>query len=263
MSRLGRACALAVLLVVGWATAVRAEEGQVEPDRPDVTNSAKTVPPGVFQLESGVEYSRTSRGGGAVERRFGTEAVGRAGVVDRLELQFGWEPLVHVTGADGDTGVGDLTASLKYVVVTPRADSPWPSIGIQPLVKFPAAEEPIGSGRTDFALLGLASFDLPAGFGLDVNAGVAAIGQGRPSGYLIQALTSASLSVDVGAASPFVELFYGSRDERGGRDHVGLDAGVIYRVTRRVALDAAVETSLAGAGPDWAVRAGVSVRFGK
>ncbi|MBI2204569.1 MAG: hypothetical protein HYU41_12035 [Candidatus Rokubacteria bacterium] len=100
-------------------------------------------------------------------------------------------------------------------------------------------------------------------FGLDVNAGVAAIGQGRPSGYLIQALTSAALSLEPGNTSPYIEIFYASRDAREGRDNLGLDVGVLYRLTKRVALDAAVETSVAGAGPDWALRAGVSVRFGR
>jgi hypothetical protein len=44
---------------------------------------------------------------------------------------------------------------------------------------------------------------------------------------------------------------------------VGADVGVVYRVTSRVALDAAVQTSLAGNGPDRAFRAGVTVRFGR
>jgi hypothetical protein len=41
-----------------------------------------------------------------------------------------------------------------------------------------------------------------------------------------------------------------------------LDLGVIWRPTRNVALDASAVTALAGRGPDWALRAGVSVRFG-
>jgi hypothetical protein len=38
---------------------------------------------------------------------------------------------------------------------------------------------------------------------------------------------------------------------------------VIYLLTRRVALDAAVETTLTGQGPDYAFRAGFSVRLGR
>jgi hypothetical protein len=61
----------------------------------------------------------------------------------------------------------------------------------------------------------------------------------------------------------FTDLFYATRDERQGRDGLLLDAGVIWRPTPDVALDASVVTSLAGRGPDWALRGGVSVRFGR
>ena len=61
-------------------------------------------------------------------------------------------------------------------------------------------------------------------------------------------------------ASP---LFFGSREARDGRHTLGLDAGLIYLLSRRVALDAGVETSLNGQGPDIAFRAGLTVRLGR
>jgi len=51
--------------------------------------------------------------------------------------------------------------------------------------------------------------------------------------------------------------------ERGAHESVGFDAGVQFFVTPRLALDAAGQTSLAGPGPDYAFRAGLSVRFGR
>ena len=50
---------------------------------------------------------------------------------------------------------------------------------------------------------------------------------------------------------------------RGDRYGVVLDAGVLWRPTRDLALDLSAVTSLAGSGPDWLVRAGVSVRSGR
>jgi len=74
----------------------------------------------------------------------------------------------------------------------------------------------------------------------------------------------AGLSRDVTqGVTLFTDLVYTSRDERDGRDTVILDAGVMYRPARNVALDASVVTSLAGAAPDWTVRAGLSVRFSR
>ncbi len=42
-----------------------------------------------------------------------------------------------------------------------------------------------------------------------------------------------------------------------------LDTGVVFLLIRRVALDAAVQTSLTDCGPDHALRAGASMRFGR
>lgn len=59
-------------------------------------------------------------------------------------------------------------------------------------MKVPIAGAPLG-------------FDLPGHLVLDVNAGLAAVGQLRPGGYLLPALTTASLSREVTEAlSAFV-----------------------------------------------------------
>jgi hypothetical protein len=86
----------------------------------------------------------------------------------------------------------------------------------------------------------------------------------RPKGYLVQSAASAALGLDIGERwSTFAEVFYTSAAEHGARDSVGFDAGVQFFVTQRIALDAAGQTSLAGPGPDYLFRAGLSVRFGR
>ncbi|HET9489647.1 MAG TPA: hypothetical protein VFR64_07835 [Methylomirabilota bacterium] len=133
-----------------------------------------------------------------------------------------------------------------------------PSLGVLPFVKLPLASAPIGSERVE-----LASMDLPWALALDANAGVAAVGQRRPDGFVVQGLTSASLARRVlERLTVFGELSFASRDQHDGRDRLGADVGVGILVTRALALDGAVETTLRGDGPDYAVRAGLSVRFG-
>ncbi len=110
----------------------------------------------------------------------------------------------------------------------------------------------------------LLSQNLPGQLSLDANAGLVAVGQREPNGFLLQVLASASLAYAVTKhLSPFVELFFASKDERHGRETVGVDGGVMYLLTRRIALDAAVRTTVAGQGPDYALLAGVSLRFGR
>lgn len=253
-------CAALLLCAAGVARA----DGEISTDRPDVSDNTKTVPRGALQIESGLAYSKSRAGGRESERRLGVELTLRAGLTDRFEVQLGGEPFVRLRGEADDSGHGDLVLGAKYRFLDEREGAWWPSLGVRPFVKFPIAEAPLGSERPDLGLILLASFDLPGRLSLDVNAGLVAVGQLRPDGYLLQALTTASLLREVTEAfSALVEMTYASRGARDARDAIGLNTGIIYLVTKDVALDVLVGTSLAGPGPDYAVKAGVSVRFGR
>jgi hypothetical protein len=188
----------------------------------------------------------------------------RIGVLDRLEVRVESEPFVRLRGDEDDTGYGDLKLGLKWGFYDVEEGDWRPALGLLPFVKLPIADAPIGSERPDFGVTLLLSFNMPADFSLDVNAGISAIGQTHPSGYLGQGQLSGSLqrSVLTEHLVAFAELFYFSRGERDGHHRFGGDVGVIYRLTPDLALDAAVETTLTGSGPDFAVRAGLSTRFG-
>jgi hypothetical protein len=242
-----------------------AEEPEpIAPDRAGASLSTTTVGRGAVQVETGLAYERQRIAGSPSDRRFSVEAAVRAGVSDRLEVRVEGEPLVRLRGADDDTGPGDVSLSAKYRFLETEEGSWRPSLGVLPFVKLPVAEAPIGSGKTDFGALLLASFALPGQVSVDADAGLATIGQSRPGGYLLQAIVAAGASRDLASwLTLFSDVLYTSRDERAGRDSVVLDAGLVWRPRRDVAVDASAVTSLAGAGPDWAVRAGMSVRFGR
>ena len=261
MSRLAIACLL-VILVAGRAGAVDGDV--IDPDRPDVSSGARTVGAGRAQLETGVLYARTSAAGEPTERRLAAEAMLRIGVGARVEVRVEGDPIVRLRGPEDATDVGDFRVSAKWRFLDAPEGGAWPALALVPAVKLPTAPTPIGTGKAHYGLVLAASFELPADFGLDANAGVAAIGQTRPSGHLLQALVSASLSRRLGAAiAGFGEIFYTSREERDGRDQVSVDAGIVWTVLPNFALDAAVGTSLYGSLPDVFVRAGGSVRFGR
>ena len=250
--------ALVVLLLLPCATQLFAAE--IEPDRPELTESAKLVPRGAVQLESGLAFSRERRAGLTAEKTFAAEADLRIGVARDVELDLGWEPLVRVRGPEDDTGIGDVTLGLRYRFVRGIEDELWPPhLALKVFAKLPAANEPIGTGRPDFGVLFLASLELPQEFELEVNVGAAAIGQ-RRGGYLAQAIVTASLSRELAPSLlGFLELLFGSRDERDGRDQLAVNVGLVYRLTHMMAVDAGVQTSLVGQGPDYVVRTGLSV----
>ena len=261
---LRRALAALAVALLGVTPACAADDDVIDPDRPDVTNSANPVARGRVQLETGAFYRRTSQAATPTERRLSWEATLRIGVADGLEFRVDSEPVVRVWNGVDETDVGDFSLGLKYRFLAARDDAWWPALALNPFVKLPTAQEPIGSGETDAGLLLLATFDLPSDFTLDVNAGPVLVGQSRSSGHLVQARASASLSRRiVDGLSAFVELAYASRDTRDGRDGLNVQTGVIWRVARDVALDTALSTSLFGALPDFGVRVGFSVRFGR
>jgi hypothetical protein len=261
---LRRALAAVAVALLAVTPAGAADDDVIDPDRPDVTNSANPVARGRVQLETGAFYRRTSLAAEPTERRLSWEATLRIGVADNVEFRIDSEPILRLRNSDDDTDVGDVSLGLKYRFLAARDDAWWPALALNPFVKLPLAQPPIGSGETDAGLLLLASFTLPLDFSLDVNTGAVLVGQRRPSGHLVQAKTSGSLSHPiVGRLSAFLELAYASRDTWDGRDALGLQTGVIWRVGRDVALDTALGTSLFGQLPDFSVRAGLSVRFGR
>jgi len=254
---------LAALLFCPGAAAAQARRTPIEPGRPDTTNSTTTVEPGVIQLENGVAYSHTSTGSG-VERRLSIESSVRVGLADQLEFRLDAEPIVWLRGPDNATGSGDYVLNLVWRFEQPRSGSAWPALGVQPFLKVPAATGPIGSGKVDVGTLLLASLDLPADLSLDVNAGLAALGQRRPSGWLLQAIVSSTLTWAPDERwVPFVGIAYFSRDQRGSGDRLSVQAGVFWRLTHDFAVDASVETGLMGQTPEYLPRIGCSIRFGR
>ncbi len=259
-----RRAALVLGLLLLPLGAGAAEVEPISPDRAGAATGAATVGAGAVQLEAGVAYGRERIAASPTERRFGVELAVRVGLTERLDVGFTGEPVVVQRGEDSVTDHGDFSLTAKYRFLDAAEGSWLPSLAVLPFVTLPVNDPPLGSGKTDVGALLLASFGLPAHFNLDLNAGLVAVGQSRPSGYLLQGVVAAGLSRDLTErVTLFSDLLYASRDERDGRHHVSLDAGVMVRPTPAIALDASVVTTLAGSGPEWTLRGGVSVRFGR
>jgi len=260
----GASLAATALFVIVSATNTTAAE-EIQSDRPEVTESARLLPRGTAQLETGFLYSSQRAAGLPTEKVFGIEGVLRIGVARDFELNLESEPLVRVRGPQDDTGFGDVMLGVRYRFLEEAEDETWPpNLAVKPFVKLPVASEPVGTGRPDFGALLLASFALPWDVELEVNAGGAAIGQVDSGGYRAQAIASASLSRDIlERLNAFVELFYSSRQQRGQGQQLALNVGLVYRITPTFAVDAGVQTSLFGGGPDYMIRTGLSVLFGR
>jgi Putative MetA-pathway of phenol degradation len=255
--------ALCATLALGPSVAA-AQEDRIPTDRPSVSTSTITVPPAALQIESGVEYSRSRVSHGQTEQQFLTDVLFRTGISSRIEARLDINPVVWLKDADSNVGLGDITLSVKYRFFDSPEGSWWPSLGVLPFVKLPSARSPIGSERVDVGCTALASFDLPWQLSLDANVGLAGVGQTEGASFLLQETVSAALSRQITDRwSVYGEVFYSSPSERHTRDVVGFDTGFQFLVLPRVVLDMAAQVARGTPGPDFAIRAGLSVRFGR
>jgi len=256
--------ALGAALMLGASVASADDDDRIPTDRPSLSTSTITVPPGKLQIESGVEYSRSRMSHGETEQQLLLDILLRIGITSRVEARLDINPLVWLKDADTDVGFGDVTLAIKYRFFDAPEGSWWPSLGVLPFVKLPTARSPIGSERVDVACTALASFDLPWALSLDVNVGLAGIGQSEGAYFLLQETVSAALSRQITYRfAAYGELFYASPSERHTRDVVGFDAGVQYLILPRVVIDMAFQVARGTPGPDFAIRAGLSMRFGR
>jgi hypothetical protein len=145
----------ALVLIAVLATTPAAGDERVDPGRPDATDSPSTVPPGAVQVEAGLACGRKRVAGRRTERELALEAALRIGITPTIEVQLEGEPIVHLRrGRDGDTGPGDLTLIVRWRFLDAPERGPGLALGVQPFVKLPLAEEPIGSERLDAGVIG-------------------------------------------------------------------------------------------------------------
>ena len=251
--------ALAALAVVGLTAGLSAQE-QIEPDRPDVTNGTHIVDIGLLQIEMGGLYTRA----GAGQRSLGSPFTARAGLTEWLEARVGTDGLLIATdGITRHAGLGNTQLGAKLRLWADPGGVPV--LSLLTTVNLPTADrdKDLGSGDADYTLAVLTGTDVGRHWHVDVNYGIGSIGAGNGRPHFAQHLASVSTSV---AASdnwnPYIEAFWFSRQEVDGGAIVAMDAGAIYELGSRFALDGGLEFSRRGSTTNVAAFGGLSMVVG-
>ena len=239
---------------------VTLEPQPLEPDRPDVTNGTHIVDVGLLQMEVGVQ--RVSSGSGPSS--FGTPITFRAGLTNWIEVRFGGDGFVSATDAVTGTnsGIGNMQLGAKIRLWADPGGIPV--LSILPSVNLPTASSAkgLGSGQSDFTVSFLTGTDFLTRGHIDVNYGIGMIGSGPGLRRFPQHLVSASASAEIpGPVTPYLEYYWISRQDVRGGNVDAMDAGAIYVITPRFAIDGGAQWGLSRAAQA-SVFAGVSVIIG-
>jgi len=247
-------------LVALWGPGAASAQDAIEPDRPDVTNGTHIVDIGLLQIELGGLYTYPAAG----QRAVGTPVTARVGLTEWLEARIGTDGLLaQRNGGSSATGIGNLQIGAKLRLWAEPGG--LPVLSILPSVNVPtaSAEKGLGSGAADFTLAVLTGTDIGRHAHVDVNYGIGAIGVGADQPHFLQHLVSLSTSAAVSDNwNPYVEAFWFSREDVDGDAVVAIDAGAIYELGGRYALDGGVQFGVSSNAPAFAAFGGISIIVG-
>jgi len=244
--------------VAAFAQSTEADRSRIEPDRPDVTNSAHLVPSGQLQIEIGGVYTRASQ----EMKGFGSPVLARIGISRSIEARISGDGWVGRTDrTDRQSGFGNVQAGAKVRLLSDSHGEPI--VSVLPVINVPtaSASKGLGSGDVDYTLTILAGADVGTRSHVDANYGVGQIGAGGGHPHFAQHLVSVSASLSADRWDPYGEVFWVSEQEPGGSVVAAFDVGAICHLRDRLALDGGVQLGLSRAAPNFSLFAGVSVGF--
>jgi len=244
-----------ILLIGSSAIALGQEDAPaVVAYRPSVATPTDLPAPGWPQAEAGWSDAK----GGGLARSESVPMAFRLAWSDAWGLVVSTDAYDWQRDLDGNTAHsgGDTTLELKYR--RPVNDSL--SLGAEFGVALPTARPPIGTGKTNWGGIAIASFDSNIAH-VDVNVGATRLGavdegQGHWQGNWA-----------IAASRPLPSGFIITGElsgiaQRGTSAQTQALAGLDYSVSRQVVLDVAVVAGLSRTAPNWQVTAGVTVQLG-
>ncbi|HEY0162246.1 MAG TPA: hypothetical protein VGB69_06180 [Edaphobacter sp.] len=232
---------------VARAQDVAADLPEPNPGRPTVSTPATLTPVGYLQFENGGLYGADSQ---EFDTRFGINQVTKYTVAPRLQFLALSEPLVHASGAKGESlsgsRPGEVFAGVQAVALA--GEGRVPTIGfsyIRRLYESPAPEIDIGTFRQ--SALFLFSEDL-GGFHFDVNGIFTEQAEGRVRrGQFGQTL---SVSHPIGGFTFAGELWHFTQPLTRS-NAVGSLWSLSYPVRKNLIVDAGFNRGLTSTSTQW------------
>lgn len=228
---------------------------EIVSDRPDFTESAPVVQPGLIQAEMGVTLG--SEGG--TRQISGGEMLLRLGVTRRLELRFGVEGLLaeRPPAADWRHGISDIEVGVKVALWEEKRF--LPALSLIPSLLLPTGQGSFSSGGLEPTIKLDVAKDLAGGFGATANINFSSVrtDQGRS----VQRNYSLSVAHDLPLHfSGYAELIRFSRWEPSRHGAWVFNGGVTHSWGPDAQFDIRAGKRLGALGPDWFAGVGLVIR---
>lgn len=233
-------------------------DGAIRADRPGFLNSPTLVPPGRWQLETGIGLA--SQGGASDAAS--TPVALRYGLREDLELRAstsGWNH-VDAHGASDAHGWGDLTLGVKRPLDPHWADldlSSAEALSWTAELRLPSGSRDIGSKGLGASLSGVGTWALGERSSLGASAGLS----WDPDADSLVASFAASSAVEAWeTGSLYAELGW-FPVLRSGEDPLFAGCGATELLSNDVRLDLFVDAGLGASAGEWLAGFGISWRW--
>ncbi len=236
--------------------------GQIITDRPDITESASTVPRGYLQIENGFLFEKHRIDdvllSGEIHNYTFSAMLIRYGLLKNVELRLGENYLFQKTRIGNSenslTGISDFLAGTKIQLL--EEDLNYIDLGVIVQFHLPIGNEVLRPESTESELLIAFAKSLNDDFSFSGNIGTYRSSNPGRFIYLYSGSVGIKLNDDWGA---FTEI-YGSVPS-GGKINFMYDLGFSYLPVANLQLDFSVGMdSITNAG-DWFAGAGISLRL--
>ena len=257
--RIGGFCAVLAALAASPCWAQDSGKVPLVTDRPDFTESALSVLPGVVQLEAGYTLTRID---GLNSHSLG-EVLLRIGVLPRTEVRVGLNSFAWSDDPPDASGLEDVSLGVKVELAAGGSQGFQllrPSIALLVSTTLPTGAEEFGENDLQPAAILAMSWELSERFGLGANAGVGAptAGGDRFGQFSGSLALGASVTEHLGAYGEYYVLAPPGPDA----DAAGfLNGGLTWLVSEDFQLDLRAGLGIHGADADAFFGAGLATRF--
>jgi hypothetical protein len=244
----------------------RALMREMSTDRPDTTESPKTVDAGHVQVElSFGDYVRDEEHGVKTETSTVLPFNVKLGLTNHVDVQLVADPYVHQrvrsdSGRETDEGFGSTQLRLKVNLW--GNDEGATALAIMPFVQLPTAADDLASDHLEGGLIVPFSMELPDEFNLGLMAEFDVVRDEDDDSYGFEFLHTVNINrTIVGDLGGYVEYIGIAPVDTGGGYLALLGTGLTYRLSEDVQLDFGMNFGLSAHADDFNVFAGISFRL--